>query len=72
MPATTVTTQQHELAHRVGGGCEVTLYWNADDNSTSIHVHHIAGDMTMRYAVPGDQALDAFYHPLAHIGYRAP
>jgi hypothetical protein len=67
MAAATVVNRRRELAHRVGSGLEVTLYWNAADNSTSIEVRHVASETTMRFAVPGDQALDAFYHPLAHV-----
>lgn len=69
MSAATVISRHRELAQRVGSGLEVTLYWNAADNSTSIEVRHIASETTLRYAVPADQALDAFYHPLAHVGY---
>jgi hypothetical protein len=67
MAAATVVNRRRELVHRVGSGLEVTLYWNAADNSTSVEVRHVASEGTMRFAVPGDQALDAFYHPLAHV-----
>jgi hypothetical protein len=67
MSAATVIDRRRELAHRVGGGLAVTLYWSADDNSTSIEVRHLASRTTLRFAVPPDQALDAFYHPLAHV-----
>jgi hypothetical protein len=60
-------TPRRELAHRIGSGLAVTLYWNKADNSTSVEVRHIASGTTLRYAVPGEQALDAFYHPLAHV-----
>jgi len=59
--------RHRELARRVVGGLEVTLYWDAADNSTSIEVRHVASGTTLRSAVPGEDALDAFYHPLAHI-----
>ena len=55
-----------ELAHRVSGGIEVTLYWNADDDSTSVEVFQEATVVTLRLSVPRDRALDAFYHPFAH------
>jgi hypothetical protein len=61
--------RQRELAHRVSSGLEVTLYWNAADNGTSIEVRHLASEATLRFAVPADQALDAFYHPLVHVDY---
>jgi hypothetical protein len=55
----TVTTaaaiiRQRELARRVSSGLEV---------------RYLASETTLRFAVPADQALDAFYHPLAHVDY---
>ena len=57
----------NELAHRVVSGLEITLYWNAADDSTSIEIRHVASGTTLRSQVKREQALDAFYHPLAHI-----
>jgi hypothetical protein len=64
----TLTTHepQRELAHRVSGGIAVTLYWNANDNSTSVEIFHAATEQTLHFAVPHERALDAFYHPFAH------
>ena len=67
MPITKTNLPSRELAHRVVSGLEVTLYWNAADNSTSIEVRHVASGTTLRSPVQGEHALDAFYHPLAHI-----
>ena len=61
-----------ELAHRVSGGIAVTLYWNADDGSTSVEIFHAATDQTLHFAVPRERALDAFYHPFAHATTRTP
>ena len=69
MATATVINRERELAHRVSSGLEVTLYWNAADNGTSIEVRDLASEKTLRFAVPADQALDAFYHPLSHVGY---
>jgi hypothetical protein len=69
--ATVINRRRRELAHRIGGGLEVTLYWNAADNSTSIELRHLTSETRLRFAVPADQALDAFYHPLAHVPYPA-
>ncbi len=55
-----------ELAHRSSGGIEVTLYWNADDNSTTVEVFCAATEEKLHLAVPRERALDAFYHPFAH------
>lgn len=58
---------RRELAHRVSGGTEFTLYWSADDDGTSIEIHQPSTDVTLEFAVPREQALDAFYHPFAHL-----
>jgi hypothetical protein len=67
MNAATVVARRRELAHRVGAGLEVTLYWTPIDDRTSIEIRHVASNTTVRFAVPADRALDAFYHPLAHL-----
>jgi hypothetical protein len=67
MSTATLINRRLELAHRAENGLEVTLYWAAADNTTSVEVRHIASDTTLRFAVPADQALHAFYHPLAHV-----
>jgi len=56
-----------ELARRVSGGVEVALYWSADDNTTSIEVWQAETGETVLFAVAPDHALDAFYHPFAHL-----
>ena len=61
-----------ELARRVNGGLEITLYWNKYDNSTSIDIHHAATDQTISFHVPAEQALDAFHHPFAHLDETSP
>lgn len=74
-PATTLWSRR-ELAHRVSGGIEVTLYWRADDNSTSIEVWQPASEERLAFAVPSEDALEAFHHPFAHLattfGRRSP
>ena len=67
MAVPNIINRQRELAHRVGGGLEVTLYWNPSDNSTSVEVHDLESETHMRFAVPEHKALDAFYHPLTHV-----
>lgn len=66
VPAATTVARRRELAHRIASGLEVTLYWHSDDDSTSIELIHLASDTKLRFAVPADEALDAFYHPLLH------
>jgi hypothetical protein len=56
-----------ELAHRISGEVAVTLYWSPDDNSTSVEIFHAATEQTLHFLVPHNHALDAFYHPFAHL-----
>ena len=58
---------RRELARRVSGGIEVTLYWSAHDNSTSIEVRQSASEETLHFTVARESALEAFYHPFAHL-----
>jgi hypothetical protein len=62
-----IPKRRRELARRVSGGIEVALYWSADDNTTSVEVWQAETDETLLFAVALDQALDAFYHPFAHL-----
>ena len=61
---------RRELARRVNGGIEVTLYWSAYDNSTSIEVRQFATEETLQFTVAREAALQAFYHPFAHLHYE--
>jgi hypothetical protein len=67
---TRVATVQsrRELAQRVNGGLEITLYWWVADNSTSIEVRKTDSGETVAFAVRPEAALDAFYHPFANLG----
>ena len=65
--AATIPDPRRGSARRVSSGIEVTLYWSAVDNSTFIEVWQPASDETFAYPVAGDRALDAFYHPFAHL-----
>ena len=62
---------RRELAHRVTGGIEVTLYWNALDGTTAVEVWQPATDELLFFEVAREQALDAFYHPFAHLPTRS-
>lgn len=66
MSTGTICHPGRELAHRVCGGIEVTLYWCPGDNSTSIEVWQPASEERLAFVVPREQALAAFYHPFAH------
>jgi hypothetical protein len=67
---------RRELARRVSGGIEITLYWRVEDNSTSIEVWQPASEERLAFVVSGEHALDAFHHPFAHLpttfGARSP
>jgi len=63
---------RRELARRFSGGLEVTLYWCAGDNSTSVEIHQATSEETLLFAVAREHALDAFYHPFAHLPIAAP
>ena len=64
---TLTTVARRELARRVTGGLEITLYWDAHDNTISIEIHQKATAQTMAFPVAADRALDAFHHPFAHL-----
>ena len=71
MSTTTITgATRHELARRVNGSLEITLFWDRHDNSTSIDLRHSAIDEAISFNVPPDHALDAFHHPFAHLERR--
>jgi hypothetical protein len=56
-----------ELARRVSGGLEVTLYWRADGDSTSVEIRQGESDEVLLFTVAPEHALDAFHHPFAHL-----
>jgi hypothetical protein len=58
---------RRELARRVGGGFEITLYWSADLDRISVQVFNQASGETLEFTAAHERALDAFYHPFAHL-----
>jgi hypothetical protein len=58
---------RRELARRVSGGIEVTLYWNPSDNGTTVEVWQATTEETLVVPVPPERALEAFYHPFAQL-----
>jgi hypothetical protein len=67
MTTAAIFQPRRELAHRVSGGLEITLYWSAADDRTSIEVFQRDSGEVVAFAVPPERALDAFYHPFAHL-----
>jgi hypothetical protein len=62
-----VVQPRRELARRVSGGIEVALYWSPLDDSTTVEVWDAGSEETIVFDVPGEQALEAFYHPFAQL-----
>jgi hypothetical protein len=58
--------RRRELAHRTSGGIDVTLYWSIEEGTT-VEVWQAATEELMVFAVAPDRALDAYYHPFAHL-----
>ena len=67
MSAAAVFEPRRELARRISGGLEVTQFWSAADNCTSVEVWQHASGETVAFGVARERALDAFYHPFAHL-----
>jgi len=57
----------HELATRVSGDLEITLFTHTHDNTTAIELRHAAIKEPISFRVPPDRALDAFHHPFAYL-----
>jgi hypothetical protein len=46
---------------------EVTLYWSAPDDRTSVVLCLHATEELMEFTVAKERSLDAFYHPFAYM-----
>lgn len=57
---------RRELAHRVSGGIQVTLYWSAAEGPW-IELWRAATEELVGFPVPPERALDAYHHPFAHL-----
>jgi len=57
---------RRELAQRQSGAIEVSLYWSSVDDSIQLELwQRETGELT--FGVARERALDAFYHPFAHV-----
>jgi hypothetical protein len=56
-----------ELATRVSGGLEITLYRDRCDNNTTIELHHGAITEPISFRIPPERALDAFHQPFVYL-----
>jgi hypothetical protein len=66
--ATDIT--RDELAQRVSGGLEITLFRDRRGNSTTIELRHAAINEPISFRVPPERALDAFHHPFVYLEQR--
>ena len=64
--STTAHTNR-ELAHRVNGGIEVSLFWDKVGDVLSLEVYDAKTEEHFALEVPRDRALEAFRHPYAYI-----
>ncbi len=55
-----------ELATRQSGGVEVRLLWNPAADELKVAVLDERTGEAFEVPVPGERALDAFYHPFAY------
>jgi hypothetical protein len=55
-----------ELAARENDGISVRLLWHPRMNAVTVSVEDARVGDCFEFAIPPDQALDAFYHPFAH------
>jgi hypothetical protein len=58
---------RRELAVRVSGSVEVALYWNPEDDSTSVELRQPGSGEAFAFAVPRERALAAFHDPFDHL-----
>jgi hypothetical protein len=59
-----------ELAHRTGGGLEVTLYWHQATNRVTVVVDDYQAGHRLELPVDPAQAGYAFNHPFAYAEAR--
>jgi len=55
-----------ELASRDSDGVRVLLLWHPRDDAVTISIEDTRAGQWFEFAVDGDRALNAFYHPFAY------
>ncbi len=60
------TRPRQELAHRSGGGIEVTLFWSGDDHDLTVRVLDHILEEGFEMCVAPDRGNYAFNHPFAY------
>jgi hypothetical protein len=61
-----MTTTRTELAQRLDGSTEVTLFWSRSTGKLTVSVHELARGDVFELQIASDRALDGFYHPYAY------
>jgi hypothetical protein len=64
-----VQTIIRELDHRSGDGIDVRLLWRPNTGRVSIEVRDEFTDESFQLELDPADALDAFHHPYAYVGY---
>jgi hypothetical protein len=64
---TDIDTPFRELAHRSNTGVDVTLSWHAETDQLLVCVYDARCDVYFEIHPERDVALDAYYHPYAHV-----
>ena len=60
-----------ELAHRVSNGVDISLLWDAVEDSLMVIVTDVELGTALEVPAARDNALDVFYHPFAYAGDAA-
>ena len=61
------TSDTRELAARESDGLHVLLLWHPREDALTVSVEDSRAGDRFQLAVARDRALDAFYHPFAHL-----
>ena len=66
MDLATIVRERHELASRTSGSVEITLFWDASDDSTSVEIWQPASEIRLRIAVARERPR-RLLHPFTHL-----
>ena len=62
---------RRELAHRLGDGVEVTLYWTPRTDALTVCVSDRSADDNFELVLgPQDDPLEVFHHPYSYAAWR--
>ena len=63
------STDLRELAHRISGGQEISLVWDAREDCVSVLVRDVETGVEFQVPADREKALDAFNHPFAYANF---